>query len=59
MATKPKVLNAPGYPARIPEHRPDLYEVKSTPDMGEGVFAKRDIKQGEIIFAERPLLAAR
>ena len=26
--------------------------------MGAGVFAKRDIKQGEIIFAERPLLTA-
>lgn len=24
--------------------------------MGEGLFAKRDIKRGEIIFAERPLL---
>jgi hypothetical protein len=55
-STKPKVLNAAGYPARIPKPRPDLYEVRSTPDMGEGVFAKRDIMRGEIVFAERPLL---
>ena len=26
--------------------------------MGEGLFAKRDIRRGEIIFAERPLLVA-
>ena len=54
--TKLKVLNAAGYPARIPTPRPDLYELRSTPDMGEGLFAKRDISRGEIIFAERPLL---
>ena len=55
-STKPKVLNATGFPGRIPKPRPDLYEIKSTPDMGEGLFAKHDIKRGEIIFAERPLL---
>jgi hypothetical protein len=55
-STKPKVLNATGYPARIPSTRPDLYEFRSTSDMGEGLFAKHDIKRGEIIFAERPLL---
>lgn len=56
-STKPKVLNASGYPAQIPEPRlPDLCEVRSTPDMGMGVFAKHDIERGEIILAERPLL---
>jgi len=50
------VLNAAGYPARILKPRPDLYEVRSAPGMEEGVFAKRDIRRGEIIFAERPLL---
>jgi hypothetical protein len=34
---------------------PDLYKVRSTPDMGKGVFAKHDIKRGELILAERPL----
>ena len=52
-----KVLKAPGNPARIPKpHRPDLYEVRSTSDMGFGVFAKHDIKRGDLIFSERPLL---
>ena len=58
-STKAKVLNAPGYPARIPKpSRPDLYHVRSTPEMGAGLFAKRDIKRGEIFLAERPLLVA-
>jgi hypothetical protein len=56
-STKAKVFNAPGYPARIPKpRRPDLYEVKSTPDCGLGLFAKHDLKRGDLIFAERPLL---
>ena len=55
---KEKVFNTPGYPARTPKPRPDLYEVRSTPDMGQGVFAKRNIKCGELIFSERPLLVA-
>ena len=32
------------------------YIIKSTPTMGKGMFARRNIKMGEIIFAERPLL---
>ena len=56
--TKAKVFNTPGYPKRIPKPRPDLYEIRMTPDMGQGVFAKRYIKCGELIFSERPLLMA-
>jgi hypothetical protein len=56
-STKAKVLNAPGYPARVPKPpRLDLYQVGPTLDMGQGVFAKCDIKRGELILAERPLL---
>ena len=56
---KPKVLKTPGYPSRTPKpRRPDLYEVRTTPDMGQGVFAKHHIKRGELIFSERPLLIA-
>ena len=58
-STKDKVTNAPGYPARIPKPRiPDLHEVRSTPDMGQGLFARHDIKCGELVFAERPLLVS-
>ncbi len=59
LGVEEKVLNAPGYPARIPKPRhPDLYEIRSTPDMGLGIFAKRNIKRGELIFSERPLLVS-
>ena len=55
--TKEKVFNSPGYPARIPKpSRPDLCQVRSTPVMGKGLFAKHYIKRGDLIFAERPLL---
>lgn len=35
---------------------PPVYEVRETPDMGLGVFATRDMKAGELIVAERPLV---
>ncbi|KAF4612720.1 hypothetical protein D9613_011817 [Agrocybe pediades] len=57
--TKAKVLNRPGYPKVVPKPSgPPAYEVRSTPDMGMGVFATRDIAAGELILAERPLLVA-
>src|SRR6266545_8155315 len=56
---KMKVLKTPGYPSRTPKpRRPDLYEVITTPDIGQGVFAKHNIKRGELILSERPLLIA-
>ncbi|KAF8963506.1 hypothetical protein BDZ97DRAFT_1661641 [Flammula alnicola] len=55
--TKRKVLNSPGYPQPVPKPVGGTsIEVKATPNMGMGVFATRDIKLGELIFAERPLL---
>ena len=57
--TKNKVLNAPGYPQPVPKHPGSKpYTVKSTPTMGLGVFATRDIPMGQIIFAERPLIVS-
>jgi hypothetical protein len=32
------------------------YEIRPTPSMGLGMFAQCDIKRGELILAERPLL---
>lgn len=58
-STKAKVFNAPGYPARIPKpRRPDLYQILLTPNMGQGLFAKHDLKRGDLILAERPLIVA-
>lgn len=57
--TKNKVINAPGYPQPVPKSpKGKSYEIKSTPTMGKGVFATRDIPMGEIIFAERPLIVS-
>ncbi|KIM38871.1 hypothetical protein M413DRAFT_75533 [Hebeloma cylindrosporum] len=56
--TMKKVPNAPGYPQPVPKPPGNvkLYTVKSTATMGKGVFVTRDIRMGEMIFAERPLL---
>ncbi|KAJ3515324.1 hypothetical protein NLJ89_g1835 [Agrocybe chaxingu] len=55
--TKVKVVGLPGYPRPIPKPtHPNMCVVRSTPDKGLGVFATRDIKVGELIFSERPLL---
>ncbi|KAF9474369.1 SET domain-containing protein [Pholiota conissans] len=57
-ATKPRVFNVPGFPKPVPKPNANapVYEVRTTPEMGMGVFATRNIKAGELIFAERPLL---
>ena len=58
-STKNKVLNAKGYPQCVPKSSGGKsYEVKSTPTMGMGVFATRDIPMGGVIFAERPLIVS-
>jgi len=56
--TMSKVFNAPGYPQPVPKPIGNIksYTVKSTPTMGKGVFATRDIPMGGMVFAERPLL---
>jgi len=61
--TKAKVVNSPGFPQPMPKPKASngiepAYVIKSTPDMGLGVFATRDIKMDELIFAERPLLVS-
>lgn len=57
-ATKPRVFDKPGFPKPVPKHKSGMpaCEVKMTPNMGMGVFATRDIKFGELVFGERPLL---
>ena len=56
--TKAKIVNGPGYLKPVPKPplpRPS-YVVKSSPGKGVGVFATRDIKAGELVLSERPLL---
>ncbi|CAA7270097.1 unnamed protein product [Cyclocybe aegerita] len=57
---KAKIFNTPGYPCAIPKpRRPNMCVIKPVADMGLGVFATCDIKVGELIFSERPLLVTR
>lgn len=54
--TKLKVLDIPGFPQPVPKPPKVSHVIKETKKMGKGVFATRDIKFGELVFAERPLL---
>ncbi|KDR74749.1 hypothetical protein GALMADRAFT_141092 [Galerina marginata CBS 339.88] len=55
--TKRKILDLSDYPQPVPRPvGPPAYVVRRTPTMGMGVFATRDIKIGDLIFSERPLL---
>jgi hypothetical protein len=40
----------------VPQAKPDTVFIKDSPTGGLGMFAGRDIKYGELLFAERPLL---
>jgi hypothetical protein len=40
----------------MPTPNGDTYEVLPTPDMGIGMFASRDIKMGDLVLSERPLI---
>jgi hypothetical protein len=60
--TKQRFLGNPARYAFQPVPKPSkeggAYIIMPTPTMGKGMFATRDIKMGEIIFAERPLFIA-
>jgi hypothetical protein len=49
--TKPNVQLAP-----VPKTPQRNYIIKNTPNMGNGIFATREIKAYELVFAERPIL---
>jgi hypothetical protein len=50
------VFSGVKYPLPMPHPGGINYEIRPTPSMGLGMFAKRDLKRGELILAERPLL---
>lgn len=58
--TKSKVLKYPGFPKSLPKipHSTPSCDVRKVRSMGMGLFATRDLKIGELILAERPLLIA-
>jgi len=50
-------MNTPGFYTRLPLlNIIDVVFTKNTPNMGVGLFAKRNFKVNEIVFYERPLL---
>ncbi|KAJ8522246.1 hypothetical protein ONZ45_g1172 [Pleurotus djamor] len=57
MRDKAQILNTPGFPQAIPRPRnPGAFVIREVPGMGLGMVAARDIKFGELICSERPLL---
>ncbi|TCD67262.1 hypothetical protein EIP91_000339 [Steccherinum ochraceum] len=53
---KRKIASTPGIGARIPQCKEKVYEVAASYGKGLGMFATRDLKMGDFILAERPLL---
>lgn len=56
IATKRHIFSKPGFPKPVSHPPHPLHCVASARDKGLGVFATRDIKEGELILAERAIL---
>ncbi|KAK7032042.1 hypothetical protein VNI00_013410 [Paramarasmius palmivorus] len=51
------ILNTPGYPQPLPcPSKPDCFRMQEIPGKGRGLVATKDIKWGDLIFAERALI---
>ncbi|KAJ8080141.1 hypothetical protein PM082_016969 [Marasmius tenuissimus] len=57
-AAKRAIVNTPGFPQRIQRPPEIRHRIAPTSDRGVGVFAKVDLKAGDLIFSERPMLIA-
>ncbi|EMD40286.1 hypothetical protein CERSUDRAFT_121094 [Gelatoporia subvermispora B] len=53
------IFRTPGFPARVPWPRKPAHTLENIAGVGWGMFATRDIKMGELIYAERPLLLSK
>ncbi|OCH90024.1 SET domain-containing protein [Obba rivulosa] len=53
---KEVLLAQPGFPRRVPRPRRQAYRLREIGGAGLGLVATRQIKPGEMIFAERPLV---
>uniref|UniRef100_A0A0W0FVI9 SET domain-containing protein n=1 Tax=Moniliophthora roreri TaxID=221103 RepID=A0A0W0FVI9_MONRR len=54
---KRKILETPGFPESLPRPtQPDCFRVVDIPGKGRGIVATKDIKWGNLIFAERALI---
>ncbi|KAG6817593.1 hypothetical protein H0H93_007124 [Arthromyces matolae] len=50
------ILSRPGFPCYVPSFDPPRYHIGPSKHGGKGLFAACDIKQGDLIFAERPVI---
>ncbi|KAK1216255.1 hypothetical protein PQX77_021129 [Marasmius sp. AFHP31] len=57
-AAKRAIVNTPGFPQRIQRPPEVRHRIAPTSDRGVGIFAKVDLKAGDLIFSERPMLIA-
>ncbi|KAK7032039.1 hypothetical protein VNI00_013407 [Paramarasmius palmivorus] len=47
----------PGYPQPLPRPaQPDCFRIEEIPGKGKGLVATKDMKWGDLIFAERPMI---
>ncbi|KAJ7886661.1 hypothetical protein B0H13DRAFT_2044029 [Mycena leptocephala] len=46
----------PSFPLPMENAAESTYEIRATPNMGLGMFAKRDLKAGDLVISERPAL---
>ncbi|KAK7032038.1 hypothetical protein VNI00_013406 [Paramarasmius palmivorus] len=54
---KRQILNTPGYPQPLPRPKQsDCFRIEEIPGKGRGLVATKDIKWGDLIFAERPMI---
>jgi hypothetical protein len=55
-ASKQAILSTPGFPSSIPQPDMPSHRIRETPTSGLGMVATRDLKMGDLIISERPLL---
>ncbi|KAF7357582.1 SET domain-containing protein [Mycena sanguinolenta] len=54
--SKEVVMNTPGFPQPLVHPAQPSFRLADAPGMGMGLFSTRDLKMGDLILCERPLL---
>jgi len=57
-SAKHAIVNTPGFPQRIVRPPEIRHRIAPAPGRGLGIFAKVDMKAGDLVFSERPLIIA-
>ncbi|KAJ6448907.1 hypothetical protein C8R45DRAFT_1131511 [Mycena sanguinolenta] len=56
--SKEVVLNCPGFPQPLVHPTTPTFRLRAVPGKGMGLFSTRDLKMGDLILCERPLLVS-